>query len=129
METSAHQTLKALAIRSLLQGGWRAVATEVVCPISRYRVDVAGFLDPAPSRPSADRLPPTVFLPRPPHARTIVLECKQCRSDFLRDIEQRDVLLARRQRLLAIRARIEEERIKPAEPELRRAGAHLFSDL
>lgn len=54
METSAHRRLKSLAIEWLFDLGCRAVAPEVACPIGRYRVDVAGWLDHV----EEDDLPP-----------------------------------------------------------------------
>lgn len=48
METRAHCTLKMLAVEFLRSLGCQAVATEVSCPIARYRIDVAGYLDTIP---------------------------------------------------------------------------------
>ena len=47
MESSTHRRLKSLAVEWLFDIGCRAVAIEVACPIGRYRVDVAGWLDDA----------------------------------------------------------------------------------
>ncbi|MCH8261303.1 MAG: hypothetical protein IIC46_13980, partial [Planctomycetes bacterium] len=97
METFAHRRLKELAVSFLRDGGCLAVATEVRCPISRYRVDAAGYQDSvrdgAPNRRRRRRCPPT----------TIVVECKQSRADFFRDAEQTEALLARRADLQLIR--------------------------
>ena len=120
METIAHRRLKLLALEFLQQSGCRAIATEVCCPISRYRVDVAGYQDAA----IGERGPP-----RRCPARTIVIECKQSRSDFLRDGAQRERLLALRAELIKMRRHIEEHRIKVHEPHLRRSGTSLFPEL
>jgi len=122
METQTHQRLKRLAISFLRQSGCQAVATEVRCPISRYRLDAAGYLDrPPPGTASA--------APAGRQPRTIVLECKQSREDFLRDCEHAEELLEHRSRLERIRQSIEEFRIKMFEPQLRRNGSSLFVEL
>lgn len=123
METFAHRRLKELAVAFLRDGGCLAVATEVRCPISRYRVDAAGYQDSVrdgePNRRRRRRCPPT----------TIVIECKQSRADFFRDSEQTEALLARRVDLQLIRQSIEEHRVKLEEPHLRRSGSALFVEL
>ena len=120
METFAHRRLKELAVAFLRDGGCLAAATEVRCPISRYRVDAAGYQDSVrpgePNRRRRRRCPPT----------TIVVECKQSRADFFRDSEQTEALLARRADLQLIRQSIEEHRVKREEPHLRRSGSALF---
>ncbi len=107
----------------LRDGACLAVATEVRCPISRYRVDAAGYQDSVrdgdPNRRRRRRCPPT----------TIVVECKQSRADFFRDSEQTEALLARRADLQLIRQSIEEHRVKLEEPHLRRSGSALFAEL
>jgi hypothetical protein len=59
----------------------------------------------------------------------VVIECKQSRSDFLRDSDHADRLLALREQLDRIRRSIEQNRIKSCEPHLRRGGSALFADL
>ena len=122
METVAHRTLKRLATIYLRELGCQAVATEVHCPISRYRIDVAGYVDGARAADldsgAADGSP-----------RTIVIECKQSRADFLRHNERAADLLGLRERLNGIRRSIEEHRIKPREPQLRLSGSALFSEM
>ncbi len=123
METFAHRRLKDLAVAFLRDRGCLAVATEVRCPISRYRVDVAGYQDSTrdwqSGRKRRRRCPPT----------SIVIECKQSRGDFFRDCEQTEALLARRADLQLIRQSIEEHRVKLEEPHLRRSGSALFAEL
>ncbi|MHC4272398.1 MAG: hypothetical protein ACYS1E_05215 [Planctomycetota bacterium] len=122
METNAHLQLKRLAIRFLRGLGGQAVATEVRCPIARYRVDVAGYLDRSPAEPPNGRR-------RRGEPATVLIECKQSRPDFLRDHREADRLLARRDELERLRRHIEEARIKTHEPHLRQTGTSLFPEL
>jgi hypothetical protein len=122
VETSTHLQLKRLAIRFLRRLGGQAVATEVRCPIARYRVDVAGYLD----RPPRDRPDGCRERAKP---STVLIECKQSRSDFLRDHREADRLLERREALERLREHIEEARIKTHEPHLRQPGTSLFPEL
>lgn len=139
METHAHRHLKVLAIRSLLRGGCSAAAAEVRCPIARHRVDVAGYLDPLPKRSailgSAEIAGVRVLEPgearfdRGSGARSVIIECKQSRADFLSDSRDADELIAERDRLLRVRQMLEEQIVKACEPHLRRSGTKLFADL
>ncbi|MFO0874678.1 MAG: hypothetical protein U0575_12010 [Phycisphaerales bacterium] len=45
MESISHATLKRLAAEFLLRIGCCTAASEVTCPIARYRVDAAGYAD------------------------------------------------------------------------------------
>jgi hypothetical protein len=135
METTAHQRLKLLALALLRERGGRAAAIEVHCPLARYRVDVAGYVDTLPPRGAGlahdagdveearrrgrRRVPP----------RTVLIECKQSRSDFLRDRRDQDRLLRARVALDRFRVRLEHGRVRAAEPELRRSGTALFPEL
>ena len=121
METCAHRTLKSLAIAFLRETGCPAVATEVRCPISRYKVDVAGYADrhPLAKRNGSSMAEPCTF----------VIECKQSRADFLRDNQRMSQLLDLRAKLHRIRCSIEEHRIKQLEPQLRVSGSSLFREL
>jgi len=127
LETTTHLELKHRAIGFLRDLGCRAVATEVGCPIARYRVDVAGYLDREHDRPDRWRSP--TARPHPVDPRTVMVECKQSRGDFLRDCRQRDRLLAERAELDRLRRGIEERRVKVHEPHLRRSGSALFPEL
>ena len=129
METIAHQGLKRLAIAHLKAIGCAAFATEVKCPISRYRVDVAGYSDTGKVRRgqvASGQLPVvnpgagTCQLPTDTSPFTVVIECKQCRADFLRDCESIEPLLGRRDELERMRVSIESHRIPRVEPHLRR---------
>lgn len=146
LETRTHRLLKSLAIAWLRSIGCRAVATEVACPIGRFRVDVAGWLDhvegdalPEPIPPEAVRdAGPSLFEPAaerqprsrrgPRRPRVILVECKQSRGDFFRNDDRREALLAERERLRRSARRIEELRIKRHEPHLRKVEAGLFED-
>ncbi len=138
-ETTQHRELKRLAVEWLRRMGCSAVATEVRCPISRWRVDVAGWfdgVDTAADRSRLDRLSEETPLFTSTaeergagRARTIIIECKQARSDFLRDDADRAELLRTRAHLEQRREEIEEQRVKPREPHLRRGGSALFPEM
>ena len=122
METVAHQMLKRHAVAWLQQWGCRVMAMEVRCPIARYVVDVAGYID----RPVKDEQ--TRRRDRPP-PQTVCIECKQDRGDFLRDGQDRTRLLAMRDDLDRLRRHFEEARIKSIEPHLRSGDGALFPEL
>lgn len=131
METREHLGLKELAAAWLLSMGCRAVAHEVPCPVARFRVDAAGWsehdwrdgVDPAAhgSVFEAERSGAAMRAPK-----TLVVECKASRADFMRDDLRVDDLLAERDRLLARKAEIERELIPVHEPHLRASGDALF---
>jgi hypothetical protein len=139
METAAHLELKRHIARFLLRLGCTAVATEVNCPISRYRVDVAGYLDRAPwfcSRSLQEG--PSLWSTaaerpgsrtRPPEPQTVLIECKQSRADFFRDRQEMEALLDRREMLDQRRRQLEQSRIPALEPHLRQSGTALFTEL
>ena len=120
METQSHQHLKRMALGFLFDNGCQAAAMEVSCPFSRYRIDVAGY---------TDRILDAESPPRRCEPRTVVIECKQSRQDFLRDSEHSQELIELRARLDVIRQSIEEHRIKQLEPQLRCDGSSLFTEL
>ena len=133
METREHLGLKQLASAWLLSMGCRAVAHEVPCPIARFRVDAAGWAehdwrlgaDPAAHTSifAAERAGDAHRAPR-----TVVVECKASRADFLRDDLRVDDLLAERERLLGRKAEIERDLIPVHEPHLKRAEGALFEE-
>lgn len=138
METPRHAELKREALRFLLAHGCAAVAAEVRCPSSRYRADAAGYLDSRAAAAGEVERAGTLWNPAGAggaarrvrsEARTVVIECKQSRADFLRDTAAADALLAERDRLVAEQSRVERELIPLYEPHLRRAGEYLFGDL
>lgn len=149
-ETLAHSQLKRLAAATLLRWGCQAVATEVLCPISRYRVDAAGYLDaepvsaafnhlparrPRPAAPARDRPPdsnddaaPLIPVRKRCEPRTVIFECKQSRSDFLRDRDNLESLL-RARTALELRRREFESRVRATEPHLQSVAGMLFDEL
>ncbi|HBS28271.1 MAG TPA: hypothetical protein DEB06_02205 [Phycisphaerales bacterium] len=145
METPAHRALKDAAARFLIRAGCQAVATEVRCPRSRYRVDAAGYLDARPVDPGAladdgaALSAGTIWAGTIParragralrcEPRTAIVECKQSRADFLKDSRETVRLLRRRDALEQRRAQIEDGLIKPREPHLRESGVFLFTEL
>lgn len=124
METELHSLLRLDAVRFLFSVGCAAAATEVPCPISRFRCDAAGYLDPLPRR-----YEPVPGSWRAPAAQSVIIECKQARADFLRDSRQTPELLARRDQLESARRALEERIIRVSEPELRRGGTSLFVEM
>jgi len=135
-ETLAHQRLKRAALHFLRSGGGRASACEVRCPLSKWRFDVAGWIDNVTvGHPLHHELRETIAAPPSAAVRvrcqpqTIIIECKQSRADFLRDRGDLDALLRRRDALQRFRESIERNRIRKLEPELRLAGSSLFAEL
>jgi len=140
MESPSHSELKRLALHLLVQVGCRAAATEVLCPIARYRLDAAGLLDAPPGIPKAgERAAATLWSLALPTddgrrrnqvpAQSVIVECKRSRADFFRNGVTVDDLLARRDRLRERRRGIELDIIPRAEPHLRRSGTALFEEL
>ena len=145
MESFAHLELKRLAVAWLARLGCKAIATEVRCPISKYRIDAAGWLDHAEGdlldagglesrRPGVAA---SLFTNRsrksvskgPRRPRTIVVECKQSRPDFIRDDRDADRLKIRLASLRRTRVKFERELIPQSEPHLRESESSLFPDL
>ena len=91
--------------------GCTAIAQEVRCPLSRWRIDVAGMCTRTRSESS------------------IIIECKQSRGDFLRDTVNHGELLARRELLESRRRYFQTNRIEQFEPHLRRSGDSLFPQM
>src|SRR2546426_174504 len=87
IETAAHRQLKRLAIRWAHEQHFPAIATEVRLPHSAFRADVVAY-SPRSERGKA--------------GTTAVFECKQARSDFLKDSRSRD---ATREQLKSLDAR------------------------
>ncbi|MBX3355770.1 MAG: hypothetical protein KF724_08730 [Phycisphaeraceae bacterium] len=141
--------MKALAAAFLSRLGCVVIASEVSCPIHRFRLDVAGWTEMGDgpfehrvSRVSRATLwsgamrseasgarptgagSPRVFRA----ARTIIVECKQSRADFLRDGSQLDPLLRERDRLRHRKIELEETLVKRHEPQLRVGGSSLFPE-
>ena len=86
LETSAHATLKKLALQWAQQQGYPICGFEVRLPHSNYSADAVAY------RPATERLPlpsnrktPLRLVRQPVVGVTAVFECKQARSDFLKD--------------------------------------------
>src|ERR1039457_5072550 len=86
VETSAHATLKKLALQWAQQQGYPICGFEVRLPHSNYRADPVAY------RPATERLPlpgngkaPHRWVRQPVVGATAVFECKQARFDFLKD--------------------------------------------
>jgi hypothetical protein len=114
-ETAAHQNLKQLAASWACQSGYSAVATEVRLPNSAFRADVAAY-----------RRAPRSSKAECGIGDTAVFECKQVRSDFLKDSY---VAEATRRRLLVLNERRQtlERLLKLHLPSLR-SGESLFAE-
>jgi len=135
-ETLTHQRLKQAALAFVRQAGGLASACEVRCPLSKWRFDVAGWIDGLTvGHPLHGELREAITEPssRPERVRcrpsTIIIECKQSRADFLRDRGDLETLLRRRDELHLFRESIEQNRIRQLEPQLRMAGSSLFTEL
>lgn len=111
MESPAHRSLKALALDALRAAGLDAAA-EVRCPVPRFRADAAGAS-------------PHGSLPR----RSVIIECKASRADFLRDAAPRTPLATTLARLECLRRRHRDGEGRQIEPHLRQAGSALWPEL
>ena len=101
-ETPRHLGLKALAAEWAFAQGMSFVAPEVSFPHRQFRVDVAAC---APTRKVPSRKP-VINLSSVLKA-AVVFECKQVRSDLIRDNKQRALLSDRLKTLEARRQRLE----------------------
>lgn len=119
METQRHRELKRIGAGWLLSRGFLAVAPEVTAPIPRFRLDVAGYGEGEfDANGERNRQP-----------QTVVIECKQARSDFIRDSRRTDRLLRERRLLEQRCAFLEETHVRHHEPHLRQSGSSLFSEM
>ena len=145
MESIEHLELKRLAVAWLARLGCRAIATEVRCPIAKYRVDAAGWLDHADGslldagglEGRKRRVDATLFggsargtaRRGPARPRTIVIECKQSRADFVRDDHDAERLKRKLEMLRRTRNKFERDLIPGSEPHLRESGSALFPEM
>jgi len=107
-------------MRAMRGAGCAAVASEVRCPIARFRADAAGYLDAKPKRAAAIVVgevlgagDPAVaaaglagVLERGELPRTVIVEVKVSRADYLRDAASAAELAARLDGLLQRRAEL-----------------------
>ncbi len=135
METRTHLRLKRLGVAFLVREGCLAAATEVACPIHRYRLDAAGYRDVRARRTGGVSEGAEALLwngatasneRRPVEPRTIAIECKQSRADFHRDRRDLSRLRALQAQIERRLDRLEQTRIREEEPHLRRSETSLF---
>ena len=101
-ETLKHSSLKNLALAWARDHGMSLAAPEVSFPHRKFRVDVAAC---APVRKVPSRMPATSITSVLKAAA--VFECKQVRSDLIRDNKKRDLLTKRLKVLDARRSKLE----------------------
>lgn len=132
METDEHRQLKLASLAVLRAVGYESLAVEVACPGSSFRVDVAGYRAAPAALPEGGGGPPSLtdsaFDPLRT-CRTVIVECKRSRGDFLRDGRHLQDLIVRRCALNAFRRELEVRILRVAEPHLRGAGSMLFAEL
>jgi len=126
-ETTAHATLKKLALQWAQQQGYPICGIEVRLPHSNYRADTVAY------RPATERLPLSGngktrqrLVRQPVVGATAVFECKQARSDFLND-SHNAAETTKRLRALDERRRTLERLLGMHEPSLRK-GESLFPE-
>ena len=123
-ETEEHKRLKVLALQWARAAGYRIAAQEVTVHEFRFRIDAAAY---KPVAWTAQKLRSESKEGRSPVGATVIFECKQSRSDFLKDsqIESRTAeVLAR----LHARKKLYDEEMKVHYPSLRN-GDSLFPEL
>jgi len=101
-ETLKHSSLKTLALAWAREQGMSLAAPEVSFPHRKFRVDVAAC---APARKVPSRTPGTTITTVLKAAA--VFECKQVRSDLIRDNKKREMLIKRLKTLNARRLHLE----------------------
>lgn len=108
-ESARHRELKRLALRWAQLDGWSVCAEEVALPQSGYRADVVAYRpaserlrEPDPRQPGRERL-----VTRTAVGLTAIFECKQARSDFLKDARTSAALCKRLERLAERRETLE----------------------
>lgn len=127
-ESARHRELKRLALRWAQLEGWSICAEEVALPHSSYRADLAAYRpaterlrEPDPRDPSRQRI-----VTRAAVGLTAVFECKQARSDFLKDSRASAALQAKLAKLAERRATLERT-LRVHHPTLR-SGETLFPE-
>lgn len=101
-ETLKHSSLKTLALAWAREQGMSLAASEVSFPHRKFRVDVAAC---CPARKVPSRAPATSITSVLKAAA--VFECKQVRSDLIRDSKKRDMITKRLKALEARRLHLE----------------------
>lgn len=126
-ETLAHATLKKLALQWAQLQRYPICGIEVRLPHSNYRADAVAY------RPATERLPlpgngkvPQRLVRQPVVGTTAVFECKQARSDFLKD-SHTTIETTQRLKALDERRRTLERLLGMHQPSLRK-GESLFAE-
>jgi hypothetical protein len=101
-ETLKHSSLKSLALAWAQGQGMSLAAPEVSFPHRKFRVDVAAC---SPTRKAPSRVPLQSITSILKVAA--VFECKQARSDLIRDNKRRDLISTRLKSLEARRVKLE----------------------
>ena len=127
-ETPAHRELKRLALFWAQKMGYHAAAFEVSLPNGRHRADVAAYMPVSRRVWSADHGPLKTgrLVSRQGLGSTAIFECKQARSDFLKDSRSTQAT-AEKLRELFERRTLLERQLKIHYPSLRN-GDSLFQD-
>jgi hypothetical protein len=101
-ETPAHASLKSLAMIWARAQGMSIMAPEVSFPHRQFRVDMAACSPTLKAPPRTPKTSITSVL-----RAAAVFECKQARSDLIRDNKQRELLSQKLKTLEARRGRLE----------------------
>lgn len=127
-ETPAHRELKRLALFWAQKMGYHACAFEVSLPNSRYRADLAAYMPVSRRVWMADDGPLKTgrLVSRQGLGTTAVFECKQARSDFLKDSRSEKATAEKLRELFERRVTLERQ-LKVHYPSLRN-GDSLFQD-
>ncbi len=126
-ETERHLQLKRLALAWSLEQGYAIGGVEVRLPHSNYRADVAAYRPMKEVRSIPGKQGgPARQMRQPVVGTTAVFECKQVRSDFLKDSHSATEMLKRLKVLEARRLTLE-RLLGMHEPSLRR-GETLFAE-
>jgi hypothetical protein len=84
-ESPAHRNLKRLTLAWAQQQGYTICGAEIRLPHSSYRADVVGYRPELRKQPLPVGGRPERMVLQPVVGTTAIFECKQSRSDFLKD--------------------------------------------
>ena len=126
-ETESHRNLKRLALIWAHEHGYSICGVEIRLPHSNYRADVAAYRSESRKLPvSGAGRASTRLVRQPVMGPTAIFECKQARSDFLKDSRSASET-ARRLKALDERRRTLERLLGMHHPSLRK-GETLFPE-